>query len=317
MTIWLTDSPEMTVPFVGSSVDWKPCLVGETDPIAILASVFNPNQPSWLAHIHEEEKSNDRVMVLIDTAERSQFDAMLEVIRSNVVLPNQIVCLALTGSRFRGQRSRPWEALRGNLHLTARYQVSCPAAASQAAITMIPAIASAETMISISRGSIQPKIKWVNDVLVDGRKMSGVLSSTQINGTVMESVVFGIGMNINRKPDILSTPFVPEAGCLADCDASLHDALPMIFHALVQHLDEGVDLLKRQQVSTLYDRYQAMAGFVGERVMIWPEGSDHFESKPLHQGRVLKLNPDLSLILEGVSEPVRSGRLAYERAADR
>lgn len=316
MTIWLTDSPGAAAPFVGPSVEWNACHAGETDPMAALSSVFNPNQMSWRADVGGKGTCDDRVIILVDTAERSQFDAMLEVCRTDLVLPEQVICLALTGSRFRGQRSRPWTALRGNLHLTARYTVSCRADVSQAAITMIPAIASAETMVAVSAGSIHPEIKWVNDVLVDGKKISGVLSSTQISGAMLESVVFGIGMNINHKPEIQSTPFVTEAGCLADCDDLLRDALPMIFNVLLERLDEGVDMLKRQQVSTLFDRYCARAGFIGERVVIWPEGCDHHESNPLHQGRVVKLNPDLSLVLEGVPEPVRFGRLAYDRVVD-
>jgi biotin-(acetyl-CoA carboxylase) ligase len=313
MTVWLTDAPEAAVPFVVGSPEWSPCPREESDVLAALASVFNPNRPTWISRCADARSGADRVIVLIDTAERSQFDAMLEIARAPLILPERLICLALTGSRFRGQRSRPWSAQRGNLHLTARYAINRPAATVQAAITMIPAIASAEAIASVSAGSINPRIKWVNDVFVAGKKVSGVLSATQVRGDGLESAIFGIGMNIGVKPDIQPTPFVPEAGCLAGFDGSLTDALPSVFHEVVRLLDEGVDEMMHQPSSSLFARYRARAGFIGERVLIWPEGTEDTSVEPLHRGRVVDMNPDLSLVLEGRLEPVRSGRLAYDR----
>ena len=312
-TVWLTDAPEAATPFAGGTPDWLPCPKGATDVLAVLASAFNPNRSTWVAR----ESGEDRVIILMDTAERSQFDVMLELSRSPVQLPERLVCLALTGSGFRGQRSRPWSALRGNLHLTARYAVDCPAVSAQAAITMLPAIASAEAIASVSAGSIDPRIKWVNDVFVADKKVSGVLSATQVSGDRLESAIFGIGMNVGMKPDIQPTPFVPEAGCLAEVDTSLSDALPQIFREVVHTLDAGVDALKHRSTDLWFARYRARAGFLGERVSIWPEGTEDTSVAPLHRGRVRELNPDLSLILEGHPMPVRSGRLAYDRFLDR
>jgi BirA family biotin operon repressor/biotin-[acetyl-CoA-carboxylase] ligase len=45
---------------------------------------------------------------------------------------------------------------------------------------------------------LQPKIKWANDVLVDGKKICGVLTENVCRGNRIASTLFGIGLNINN-----------------------------------------------------------------------------------------------------------------------
>ncbi len=70
----------------------------------------------------------DRRVILIDHAPSSQFEVLQTALRADIALPDGLICLALTGTGFRGQRQRPWTALRGNLHLTAHYRLNLPAA---------------------------------------------------------------------------------------------------------------------------------------------------------------------------------------------
>ena len=49
-----------------------------------------------------------------------------------------------------------------------------------------------------------PKIKWPNDVRVNGAKISGILSEGKIQNSELQGIVLGIGLNINlEKEDIL------------------------------------------------------------------------------------------------------------------
>ena len=42
------------------------------------------------------------------------------------------------------------------------------------------------------------KLKWPNDILLDGKKVSGVLSEAIWSGTAIKGIILGIGINVNQ-----------------------------------------------------------------------------------------------------------------------
>ncbi len=45
---------------------------------------------------------------------------------------------------------------------------------------------------------LEPEHKWPNDILIQGRKCCGILSEAVFTGEVLDSVVIGIGLNVNQ-----------------------------------------------------------------------------------------------------------------------
>lgn len=111
-------------------------------------------------------------------------------------------------------------------------------------ITMLGAVAIAEMIEQL--GTADVAIKWPNDVLLQGKKVSGVLSEVVWNGDKLQGVVLGMGINVR----------INFAGTeLAGTATSIEPALG---HA-VDRLDLLVDLLAR--VDYWYDRLQTGALF--------------------------------------------------------
>ena len=52
---------------------------------------------------------------------------------------------------------------------------------------------------------IHPNIKWPNDILVNGAKISGILAETGMLNNQISGVVLGLGLNVNLKQDTLSS----------------------------------------------------------------------------------------------------------------
>ena len=67
---------------------------------------------------------------------------------------------------------------------------------------MIPQIA-ALSAIDVVKGvipNIYPKIKWINDIIVDNKKIAGILCQSFLTHSSVDCII-GIGLNVNGKID--------------------------------------------------------------------------------------------------------------------
>ncbi len=103
---------------------------------------------------------------------------------------------------------------------------------------------------------IEPKIKWPNDVMIDGkRKISGILSETVINGGQLEGLIVGIGVNLNscRKdvdliPDRVATSLNLEVDKPINMEAFLNEFLNEFFANYNSFLGKGFNLIKNDYI---------------------------------------------------------------------
>ncbi|MFM2043697.1 MAG: biotin-[acetyl-CoA-carboxylase] ligase, birA [Pseudomonadota bacterium] len=98
----------------------------------------------------------------------------------------------------RGRRGRTWSSPEGNLFMTVVLRPAvAPAAAAQ--VSFVAAVALAEAIGSLIPGV--PRLKWPNDVLIDGAKTAGILLESEPGraGTV-DWLVLGIGVNVCHFP---------------------------------------------------------------------------------------------------------------------
>jgi BirA family biotin operon repressor/biotin-[acetyl-CoA-carboxylase] ligase len=115
-----------------------------------------------------------------------------------------------------GRRGRAWASPEGNLAVTFILRPDCaPAVAAQLGFVAAVALGDALDLPALRN-------KWPNDLLVDGRKLSGILleSETGAAGT-LSWIVVGIGVNILDHPRDTAMPATSlrAAGCF-DTDAA-------------------------------------------------------------------------------------------------
>lgn len=48
---------------------------------------------------------------------------------------------------------------------------------------------------------LQPQIKWVNDLILNGKKLCGILTEMELKGTEVDFVVVGVGINCKEKKE--------------------------------------------------------------------------------------------------------------------
>lgn len=314
----LTNCPEACASEVLAAGRWvssvPEALSGEE---RALWQALAPGRELWLGEA-EEASGFWHLALVVDEAPASQFDAVVELFRRGWSHAHPLACIALHGRNFHGLRGRNWAVLPGNLHLTAAWQPEDFPARLAPALAMLPAVAVVEGVRAASRGAVDPGIKWVNDILVRGRKIAGVITSTQVLGDRITSVTMGVGLNVAHTPQVSPTPFVPAAGSLAEAGArvTLKEACAGVLSALA----ECYEKLDRCGPDALAAAYRSASIVIGREVCIWDEEAEEISAgtglpPPLLRGKVRDIGPDLSLQLEGVDTPVTRGRLAFAEHA--
>ena len=156
--------------------------------------------------------------------------------RAAVGAPEGTVVWARQQRAGRGRRGRPWISPPGNLYLSVILRPTC-AARRVAQLSFVAALAVLDLVDGPLPG--RARCKWPNDILVDGRKVAGILleSALEPDGRV-DWVVFGIGVNLASHPG-LEGP-VPSTS-LVDAGAPVlapEEALPPLLAALTRRRQE-------------------------------------------------------------------------------
>jgi BirA family biotin operon repressor/biotin-[acetyl-CoA-carboxylase] ligase len=132
--------------------------------------------------------------------------------------PEGTLAIADEQTAGRGRlRGRTWVAPAGSsllMSLLFRPAWLAPAQAQQ--ITMLCALAAADAVAQLT--GLQPGLKWPNDLLLDGKKLAGVLTELGFVGDKLAWAVVGVGLNINA--DFAGQPELPALGPQAQVAAT-------------------------------------------------------------------------------------------------
>ena len=103
---------------------------------------------------------------------------------------DKTVIIANSQTMGHGRYGHKWISHSGNLYASFIFKIK----QRDPKLSYAMGIAIAETLICFG---MNPKIKWPNDILIDGKKISGILIEYNKN-----FVVIGLGININNAPKI-------------------------------------------------------------------------------------------------------------------
>jgi BirA family biotin operon repressor/biotin-[acetyl-CoA-carboxylase] ligase len=119
--------------------------------------------------------------------------------------PHGTVVTASEQTEGRGRDGRTWSSPPGNLYASL---IVRPAVAlgDAAALSFAAALALGDGLDMLVPLNTVIAFKWPNDVLVNGRKIAGILLEAEARGPALEFLVIGLGVNCASHPDASTTP---------------------------------------------------------------------------------------------------------------
>ena len=146
----------------------------------LLPFCFNEEFQNSISHFQELETTMDKAKILA---------------KNNA--PHLSVVIAENQTTGRGRLNRKWFSSKGGLWFTLILKPSTPPPVSY--------IYNFAASLSLSRSlrrlfDVDVSVKWPNDLLLNGKKLAGLLSEMETRGDMVEFINIGIGMNVNNSP---------------------------------------------------------------------------------------------------------------------
>jgi len=166
----------------------------------------------------------------------------------------------------RGRLDRKWLTPKGSaIAMSLILRPTAPMRSHLSRTVGLAALSVADACLTLG---LSPKIKWPNDILLDGKKVAGILVETVWSGEDADSLVIGVGVNVSMSA-------VPPVELLTFPAASLEDMLgtaPEREDVIFQVLN---NILRwREQVGTdgFITAWEEKLAFRGETVQIHAGG---------------------------------------------
>lgn len=210
-------------------------------------------------------------------------------------VPDKSVFIAEEQTSGRGRLGRDWVSQRGYGIWMSIYLEPEISAEKISQLTIIAGI-------SVSRAIFGSLIKWPNDVLLDGKKVSGILTEMVSDGKNSNKVIVGIGVNVNTEmfPEELSD----KATSLFLHTGNFYDRTELAKNIVAEFFDLYEEFLK-DGFSAIKDEYTKKCATLGREVFIISQNEEKI-------AKAVDISGDGELIIETDAgrEIVNSGEVS-------
>ncbi len=158
--------------------------------------------------------------------------------------------MAAAQSAGRGRYRRIWVSHHGNLYVS--FIFSAPERDPRLSYAVAVAVAE-----SLRNFGIEPEIKWPNDILIKGKKVSGILIEYSKN-----FVIVGIGINIKSNPTVTGVGYTTTKLDLYKKGIQREELLAV----LMTQLDIWIPKIKRGNFTTVRNRWTEMASGLNQEI---------------------------------------------------
>ena len=176
-----------------------------------------------------------------------RFDQVHSTNDTAKTFPENSVIVAATQSGGRGRYGRVWSSPVGNLYLSA---VVSDMGTKTPLVAFVSGLAVAEAL-----SDFNVRLKWPNDVLLNGGKVAGILLERADNG-----LIIGIGINVSSAPD--KGMLYPVA--TLNSQISVSD----VEQGVLSSLSDNLTLLQKKGFEPIRQKWLEKAVGIGQQIRV-------------------------------------------------
>ena len=139
-------------------------------------------------------------------------------------------------------------------------------------LTQYMSVAAAKVL---STYNVQPQIKWPNDVLINNRKICGILSEGVLKNHKPSGVVLGIGINLNYDPETINKIDRPATSLNIETGKNINKE--EFLQKLLNTFFENYENVIQKGFETFKEDYLKYTDFLGKTVYIQQRDNDKKE----------------------------------------
>ncbi len=187
----------------------------------------------------------------------------------------------------RGRISRSWFSPAGqNIYMSIILRP--PMAPAQAPrLTLMSAVAVAQVLQS---AGLNVRIKWPNDILINSRKVAGILTEIGTEMDRVDWVVVGLGLNVNTPAEKMPPEIQQNATSMLMEKGRPFERAALLC-VLLENFETRYEQLKAEGFGPIMDQWRRMTDIIGQKVFV-----DVMDRR--HYGTVTAVDDDGVLILE-------------------
>ncbi|SEM39027.1 BirA family transcriptional regulator, biotin operon repressor / biotin-[acetyl-CoA-carboxylase] ligase [Syntrophus gentianae] len=179
--------------------------------------------------------------------------------------PEGALVIAEGQSQGRGRRGRTWFSPSGQgIYATVILRPSLSLSEAPK-LTLMTAVATAEALES--RTGLPIRIKWPNDILVNGRKLAGILTEIGTEMDLLDFAVIGLGLNVNIPKESFPPDLRTPATSLLIEKGEPYPRIPLL-QAWLEALDQTYTLFCRGNFDHILSRWKILTDIVGSRIAV-------------------------------------------------
>lgn len=220
--------------------------------------------------------------------------------------PEGVVVFAESQTRGRGRLGRSWLSPAGKgLWFSVLLRPNLrPLETTR--LTVAAATAIRRAIRTVTR--LGADIKWPNDLLVNGRKVAGILTELSAETDQVRYIILGVGIDVNQAPTDFPDELSEVAGSLSMAAGSVIDRA-ILATAVLRELDRDYARVCSGEFQAVAEEWESACGTLGRAVRI------RIGDRVI-EGRAESLDPDGALLVRtqhGHLECITGGDLTLEK----